>query len=161
MKRGLIVIVAAALPWPVFATEKASVTLENGGAVAAGGAARQKEVRIKMSKGIGKNEVGVDEQIVALRQQLEFLKLAKKHGVDPAKKVDLVCKERPLAEMLRELLPGVAVRFDGVAEGVTVESLSASQAPVRQVVEYLDDAAGVYFAFSGEGIAVMEKPLTE
>ena len=152
---------AAALPWPVFATEKASVTLENGGAVAMGGAGRQKEVRIKMSKGIGKSDVGMDEQIVALRQQLEFLKLAKKHGVDPGKKVDLVCKERPLAEVLKELLPGVAVKFSGVEERVTVGSLSASQAPVSQVVEYLDDAAGVYFAFSGEGIAVLEKPVTE
>ena len=55
-------------------------------------------------------------------------------------------------------LPGVVVKFSGVEAGVTVGSLPARQAPLAQVMEYLDDAAGVYFSFSEGGIEVGPKP---
>lgn len=84
MKR-LLIVIAAAVPFPAIATEKSSVTLENGGIVSIGGEGRAKEAG----------------------------------------------------------------------------SLSAAGAPLSQVMGYLDDAAGIYFAFSGGGIAVIEESVTE
>ena len=67
---------------------------------------------------------------------------------------------KPLKEILAELLPGVPVKFDGVDSGVTVDSMTVAKTPLETAFEYLDAAAGVCFHFMDQGITVTAKPVT-
>lgn len=142
------------------AADKASVMLDQSGYSSSGGSGRVKLAKVEVSKGFGskKNQIPLKEQIAVLQEHIDYLTLMEKHGVDPGKKVTSIYKDVPLADVFRELMPNVPVKFEGVDEKETVKSLICSDAPISLVIEHLDDAAGVYFSFSEQGITVSSKP---
>jgi hypothetical protein len=83
-----------------------------------------------------------------------------KHSIDLSKEITATYTEKPLADVLKEILPKVPVKFDGADAKVTVKSLTANKARLSAVIEHLDDAAGVYFVFTEEGITVKAEPPT-
>lgn len=156
-------LIASALlfaPCIAAAGDKASVTLDAGGYSSSGGSDRVDMPEVEVTKGIGsrKHDIPVAEKVAALRQHIAYLTLMEKHGVDLGKKVTAKYEDIPLAKILGELLPKVPVKFDGVDENETVKSLDCKDAPLRSVIDWLDDAAGVYFGFSEEGITVRAAP---
>ena len=148
------------LPTLAFAAGKATVTLDGSGYSSSGGFGRVKMPEVEVSKGFGnkKHDIPVAEQIAALRQQIAYLTLMDKHGVDLSKEITAAYAEKPLADALKELLPGVTVKFDGADEKVTVQSMAVNKARLSAVIEHLDDAAGVYFEFSDAGITISAEP---
>jgi len=148
------------IPTLSHADSKASVTLDGSGYSSSGGSGRPKLPEVEISKGFGskKHEIPVAEQIAALREHIDYLTLMEKHGVDPGKQVTAIYKDVPLADVLRELMPKVPVKFDGVDEKVTIKSMVCNDALMFSVLSWLDDAAGVYFDFSENGIRVTSGP---
>lgn len=136
------------------AGDKASITLNEGSYSAMGGVKREKAFNVQVSKGMFDKNLTVDEQILALEQKLVFLKLVKKHAISLDAEINATYKEVPLKKVLGELLPNVPVKFTGVSEDVTVGSLTVTKVALGKVCDYLDDAAGVYFSFTPEGIIV-------
>lgn len=158
MKR--ITLAAILLTSLAQADEKAYVDLTSSGYSSSGGGDRPKAVEVEVSRGFGskKNDIPVAEQIAALKSQIGYLTLMEKHGIDISKEITAKYAEKPLAGILKELLPGVPVKFDGVDEKETVKQLNSNKARLSAVIEWLDDAAGVYFTFSETGIVVTSKP---
>ena len=142
------------------AADKATVMLNAGGYTFSGGSDRVKMPEVEVSKGFGgkKHDIPVAEQIAALKAHIGYLTLMGKHNIDLSKEITAAYAEKPLADALKELLPGVPVKFDGADEKVTVQSMAISKARLSAVIEHLDDAAGVYFVFSEEGITVRAEP---
>lgn len=146
----------------VRADDKATVNLDAGGYSSSGGSGRVKMPEVEVSKGFGskKNDIPVAEQIAALKSHIGYLTLMQKHSIDLTKEVTATYTEKPLADIFKEILPKVPVKFDGADAKVTVKSLTANKARLSAVIEFLDDAAGVYFVFSEEGITVKAEPPT-
>lgn len=138
------------------ADNKAYVTLSAGGYSSSGGGDRPKTAEVEIKKGFGskKNDIPVAEQIAVLKTHINYLTLMEKHGIDLAKEVDATYTEKPLADALNELLPKVPVKFDGVDPAVTIKSLKAEKTRLATVIQFLDDAAGVFFVFTEDGITV-------
>lgn len=138
------------------AGEKSEVMIEKNGFAATNAAGRKEEVKIKMQRGIfNKTEVSLDEKIDALKSKLAFYELLKSHKIDPSKEIKVKYRNKLLTEALKELLPNVPVKFEGVKEDVTIGKLTANEASLEKVCEYLDNATGVYFRFSKEGLFVI------
>jgi hypothetical protein len=144
------------------ADDKATVNLDAGGYASSGGSGRPKLPEVEVSKGFGseKNIIPVAEQIAAVKSHLGYLTLMQKHSIDLSKEITATYTEKPLADVLKEILPKVPVKFDGADAKVTVKSLTANKARLSAVIEHLDDAAGVYFVFTEEGITVKAEPPT-
>lgn len=156
----LIASAALLIPCLALADEKASVMLDASGSSSSGGSGREVALKVDISKGFGskKHDIPVPEQIAALRQHIAYLTLMEKHKVDLRKEITGVYVDAPLADVLKEVLPDVSVKFDGVDEKETVKSLTCAKASLASVISWLDDAAGVYFVFSETGILVTAKP---
>jgi hypothetical protein len=138
------------------ADNKASVMLSAGGYSSSGAENRPKTADVEVKKGFGskKYDIPLAEQIAVLKSHTNYLSLMEKHGINIEKEVDATYTEKPLADALKELLPKVPVKFDGVDPAVTIKSLKAEKARMTTVIQFLDDAAGVFFVFTEEGITV-------
>jgi hypothetical protein len=75
-------------------------------------------------------------------------------GDDPIPKALL----EKLTDVMAQLYRVVPVKFDGVDEKVTIKSMVCNDALMFSVLSWLDDAAGVYFDFSENGIRVTSGP---
>jgi len=118
-------------------------------------------LKIEFRQGFDRKPIPVGEKIMALKEKLRFYELAVQHNVDLDKKINAVYTNRPLKDILAELLPNVPVKFDGVDSGVTVDSMTIAKTPLEAVCECLDAAAGVYFHFTDQGITVTAKPVND
>jgi hypothetical protein len=98
---------------------------------------------------------------MALQEKLHFYELFKKYKLDPNKEINAVYAGKPLKDVLAELLPAVPVKFDGVDDGVTIDSMAIAKTSLETVCEHLDEAAGVFFRFTEQGITVTAKPETK
>jgi hypothetical protein len=152
MKIKLIAL-SAILASPLLALDKATVELSNQGHKSTGGEAPK--VKIEISK---EWELPTEDKTRALEQKLAFYQLMSAKKVDLLKPITAVYAEQPLADVLKEILPGINVDYNGVDPGVTVKSMKVTKAPLGKVLEYLDNAAGVYFVFSDKGVLVSSKP---
>jgi hypothetical protein len=156
-----IIIAMLSLATCCYAEEKMTVSLNDGGYTTLRGDGRVERLRIEFKKGFNHKTVPVSEKVLALKENLHFYELASQYKVDLDKKINAVYVNKPLKDVLAELLPGVPVKFEGVDSGVPVDSLTIAKTPLEIVCEYLDAAAGVYFHFTDQGITVTAKPATD
>ncbi len=157
----IIIIAILSFATCCYAQEKMTVTLNDGSYTTSGGDGREESVKVELQKGFGHKSIPVEEKIAALKEKLNFYELASKYKVDLSKQISAVYADKPLKSILAELLPNVPVKFDGVDNGVTVESMAIVKTPLETVCEYLDAAAGVYFQFTDQGITISAKPVTK
>lgn len=155
-----IIMAMLSLATCCYAQEKMTVSLNDGGYTTLGGSGRVEGLRIEFKKGFNHKPIPVDEKILALKEKLHFYELASQYKVDLNKKINEVYVNKPLKDVLAELLPNIPVKFDGVDSEVTVDSMTIAKTPLETVCEYLDAAAGVYFHFTDQGITVTAKPAT-
>ncbi len=158
MKSIIIAILSAATC--CYAQEKMTVSLNDGAYTMTGGSGRVESTRIEFRKGFSREPITVEKKILALKEKLHFYELALEYKVDLDKKIDAIYVNKPLKDILGVLLPNVPVKFDGVDNGVKVQSMTVAQTPIEKVCEYLDSAAGVYFNFTDKGIMVTANPIT-
>jgi len=156
----IIMIAILSLATCCYAQEKATVSLNDGSYSTSGGDGREESVKVEIRKGFGHKPIPMEEKIRALQEKLNFYELASQYKVDLNKNINAVYADKPLKDVLAELLPNVPVKFDGVNSGVTVESIAIAKTPLETVCEYLDAAAGVYFHYTDKGITVTLKPVT-
>jgi hypothetical protein len=157
----IIIIAILSLATCCYAQEKMTVSLNDGSYTTIGGSGRVESLKIEFRQGFDRKPIPVGEKIMALKEKLRFYELAVQHNVDLDKKINAVYTNRPLKDILAELLPNVPVKFDGVDSGVTVDSMTIAKTPLEAVCECLDAAAGVYFHFTDQGITVTAKPVND
>jgi hypothetical protein len=138
--------------------EKVKVSLNDGGNSTIGGSGRAERIKVELRKGFGQRAISIEEKVAALKEKLHFYELMQQHKVDLSREINAVYTDKPLKNILAELLPNVPVKFDGVDTSVTVESMAIAKTPLETVCDYLDAAAGVYFRFSDQGIIVAATP---
>lgn len=157
--KSTLFLAALLLPAIALAGNKASVTLTKGGFSSSGGSGRPKVIEVKVGMRFSNDPLPVADRIGALEQKLVFYRLLEKHELDPDKAITGSFENTPLKDALAEVIPGVPVVFeDGVDAGVTVEKLDSKDAKLEAVVDFLDDAAGVFFSFSDDGLHVKAEP---
>jgi len=138
------------------AEEKVEVAMEGSMTAMSDAPGRKKEIKIEIQRdAFDKKKIPLDEKIVALRSKLAFYELLKLHKIDPYKETKVKYRDRPLMGALKELLPDISVKFEGVDKEVTIRKMTANKVTLERVCEYLDNAAGVYFRFSKEGLIVI------
>ncbi len=158
MKLKLITLLVAASTCSLFAAEKSTVTLSKGGHSISGGGDRETEIRIKLSNGWNNGPMKTEDKIKALKQKIVFYELMRANKIDLSKPITAAYASKPLSEVLKELIPGIAVKYENVSPQETVESMAITKTPLEKVLTYLDDAAGVYFTYTAEGLTVSSKP---
>jgi hypothetical protein len=140
------------------ASDKPVVELTEAGSSSGGGIARDTELTVQVTKAFFRDPIPLDDKIAALQDKLNFYALVKRNQIDLQKKITATYAEKPLAEILAELLPEIKVTFDGVDKGVTVENMTVENADLERVWDYLDDGAGVYFRYTETGLTVKPGP---
>ena len=158
MKTKIALILLIQIPWIAIAGEKSTVTLTESGYSASGGGNRPKEVGVKISMGFRNEPILIAKKIDALERQLAFYRLMSDNKVDLDKEITAAYANQPLGKIFEELIPGVPIEFRGVDRNETVESMAITKAPLEKVLQYLDEAAGVFFTFSADGIIVTNEP---
>ena len=136
---------------------KAEVQVEENGSSTSGGV-RQEVVAVTVSRGFFSDPIPLDEKIAALASMTCFYRILKQGGIEPDQKVSGDYTGRMLKDVLDELLPGVPVTFTDVEDTVTILKMNVTDASLEKVVGFLDDASGVYFAYSMNGLAVSSAP---
>lgn len=158
MKLKWTLTLTALLHSPALAGDKFTVTLTGNSHSSSGSGSRAKEIEVRFLNGFGNPPVSTADKIKTLERQLTFYALMGGKKIDLEKEIDAVYQEVPLRRILGELIPGVAFEFKGVDDGETVKSLTIRKAPLEQVLQHLDDAAGVYFSYSKDGILITQEP---
>jgi len=142
----------------LLATDKSTVVLSSKGHSSFGGSGRETEIEVKLSNGWNNGPMTTEGKIKALEQRIIFYKLMRANKVDLAKPVTAAFAEKPLSEALKELIPEITVKYKGVNPQETVGSMAITKAPLEKVLNYLDDASGVYFIYTEKGLTVSSKP---
>ncbi len=138
------------------AEEKIEVILEGDMTATTSAQSRKKEIQIEIQRdAFDKKDIPLNEKIDALRSKLAFYELLKLHKIDPYKETKVKYRDSPLMEALKELLPNIPVKFEGVDKDVTIKKMTTNKTTLEKVCKYLDNAAGVYFRFSKEGLTVI------
>ncbi len=136
---------------------KAEVQLEENGSSTSGGM-RQEVAVVSVKKGFFSDPISLDERIAALESMTAFYRLLQQQGVDLEQKVSGDFSGLLLKDVLAQLLPDMPVEFQDVDESVTVLKMTVTEARLEQVLDYLDDGAGVYFSCTEGGMVVTSKP---
>lgn len=142
----------------VVASDKSTVTLSEKGHSSSGGGNRATEIEVKLSNGWNNGPMSTEDKIKALEQSIAFYKLMVSKKVDLSKSITAAYAEKPLSDVLKELIPEVPVEYKGVDPSETVQSMAITKAPLEKVLKYLDKAAGVYFSYSEKGLLISSKP---
>ncbi len=142
----------------VIGSDKFTVTLSERGHSSSGGKDRETEIEIKLSNGLGNGPMSTTDKVKALQKHVRFYQLMDSKKIDLSKPITAAYAEKPLSEILKELIPNIVIKFNGVDPKVTVESMAITQAPLEKVLMYLDKASGVYFSYSDKGLLVSAKP---
>ena len=137
---------------------KAEVQIEENGSSTSGGM-RQEVAIVSVKKGFFSDPMPIEEKIAALESMTSFYRLLQQQGVDPEQKVTGDYTGMKLKDVLAQLLPKMTVEFRDVDDAVTILKMTATEARLEQVLDYLDDAAGVYFTYSQGGLAITSAPL--
>jgi hypothetical protein len=133
---------------------KRKVKLEAKSSSISGGGSREKKVDIEFSKGFDDDPIPTADKIKALKQKISFYLLMTKHKVDLEKSISKVYTDKSLSKVLDELAPEVPIKFEGVDRKVTVMDMTLKQVQLDRVFDFLDQAAGVYFSYSEQGILI-------
>jgi len=141
-----------------FDDKKASVHLEATSWSSSGGGGREQDIKVTLQRGFEDKPLPLQQKIKALQQKQAFYALMLAKGIDLEKPVEAEYRNKPLKEIFAELLPGVAIEFKGECAGETVQQLSSKKAKMEQVLEFLDDACGLYFNYKADSIEVSKDP---
>ena len=136
---------------------KAEVQLEENGSSTSGGM-RQEVAVVSVKKGFFSDPVSLDERIAALESMTAFYRLLQQQGVDLEQRVSGDYTGIPLKEVLAQLLPDIPVEFADVDESVTLLKMTVADARLEQVLDYLDDGAGVYFSCTERSLVISSAP---
>ena len=104
------------------------------------------------------DKINVEDKINLLENQIAFYRLMASKNIDLKKSITAVYADKPLKQICEELIPSVPIEFQGVDPNEIVGSMKITNAPLEQVLQYLDEAAGVNFSFSNKGILVQSGP---
>ncbi len=153
MYKGLLIVL---LCWSVEAAayEKAMVSLKGTSVSVTGGGLDRSEVVIDVRLRYSPEAAALPEAIQALEQKLLFYRFLEHNRIDHRRLISADYSGATLKSVLSELLPGVAVRFDGVDEGITLLNFSASEARLEMVLQYLGEGAGVSIDYLDRGAVV-------
>lgn len=142
-----------------YAASKAKITLNEDSMSSTGGSSRPVEITIKFSKGFFSDDpIPNEEKIKAMKMEIAYYQFLDTYKIDLSKKITAKYTKKKLATVIKELLPKVNVKFDGVDPQVMVESFDITEAKLKTVLKYLDRASGVYLTYSKDGILVTSKP---
>ena len=131
---------------------KDSYSISNGGI-------REATVKVKIEKGFfSKSQLTLDDKIKALKSKIRYYEFLKTYNIDSSQTYSLVYKEKLLKEALNELIPNVPVTFNNVKEDTKIKDFMASDTSLETILEYLDDAAGIYFEFNEVALVINKTP---
>lgn len=100
----------------------------------------------------------IDEKIAALESMVCYYTLLKQQGIDPEQKMSGDYTGAKLKDVLAQLLPSMPVDFRDVDDSVTILKMTAENAALEKILDFLDDGAGVYFSYTMSGLIITSTP---
>jgi hypothetical protein len=163
MKSQLTLILLTLISLSAFAGNKPTVTLTESGCSMSGSVSGDKLIKRKMIRNILTpnsldDKINIDDKINFLENQIAFYRLMASKNIDLQKSITAAYADKPLKQICEELIPGIPIEFQGADPNETVGSMEITKTPLEQVLQYLDEAAGVNFSFSNKGILVQSGP---
>ncbi|MFT6793104.1 MAG: hypothetical protein ACJAR1_001094 [Rubritalea sp.] len=157
MKFMLLILIFLST-FQLFGSDKSTVTLSEKGYSSSGGGDRSAEIEIKLSNGWNNGPMSSEDKVKALKKSIAFYQLMVSKKVDLSKSITAAYAEKAISEVFKELIPNVPIEYKGVKPEETVETMAITKASLEKVLNYLDEAAGVYFIYSEKGILVSSEP---
>jgi hypothetical protein len=157
MKFTLLILILLST-FQLFGSDKSTVTLSEKGHSSSGGGDRSTEIEIKLSNGWNNGPMSSEDKVKALKKSIAFYQLMVSKKVDLSKSITAAYAEKAISEVFKELIPNVPIEYKGVKPEETVETMAITKASLEKVLNYLDEAAGVYFIYSEKGILVSSEP---